>query len=125
MASKRQENAQAGKYGGGRRPYGYGMPKLDRVTGEPLLDEETGRPLLDMNRIVEAEAAEIRRWADMVLAGVSLRAIDADLRERGVPTVTGTPWTSATVRDILLRPRNAGLAVYQVRAAAAGVPGPG
>jgi len=107
-----------GEYGGGRRAYGWGVPKLDRETGEPLSDEVTGRPLLDMNKLVEAEAAEVRQWADQVLAGVSLRAIAADLRERAVPTVTGGQWETITLRDMLLRPRNAGLVVYGVREAA-------
>jgi site-specific DNA recombinase len=118
VSSRRQQMAEAGEYGGGRRPYGFGVPKTDRATGEPLLDEVTGRPLLDMSKVVEEEAAEIRQMADQILAGVSLRAVTADLRERGVPTVTGAPWGTWTVRDMLLRPRNAGLAVYGVREAA-------
>ena len=115
VARKRQEKAAMGEYGGNQRAYGWGVPKLDRATGEPLTDEKTGRPLLDMGKLVEAEAAEVRTWADQVLAGVSLREITADLRERGVPTVKGGDWGTWTVRDILLRPRNCGLAVYQVR----------
>lgn len=117
VASKRKQKAEAGEYGGGRRAYGWGVPKLDRVTGEPLVNE-AGRPVLDMRKLVEAEAAEVRRWADQVLGGVSLRVITADLRARGVPTVTGSEWTTGNLRDILIKPRNAGLAVYQVRQAA-------
>jgi hypothetical protein len=118
VADKRESKANAGEWGGGRRPYGWGVQKTNLATGEPLTDDKTGRPVLDMNKLVPAEAAEIRQWGEQILAGVSLRAVTADLRERGVPTVTGVPWDAATVRDILLRPRNAGLAVYRVRAAA-------
>lgn len=97
VARKRQEQAERGEYGGGRRPFGF---EADGVT------------------VTGSEAAEIRRAADQVLAGVSLRTICADLRARGVPTVKGGKWDTATLRDILLRPRNAGLAVYGVREAA-------
>jgi site-specific DNA recombinase len=62
--------------------------------------------------IRESEAIEIRRAADAILAGVSLRQVTADLRRRGVQTVTGVPWSTGTWKDILLRPRNAGLVVY-------------
>lgn len=128
----------------------------DPATGEPRRDAdgkiitdpvvkvvvknnvETARPVLDMSKVVDAEADEIRSMAAQLLAGVSVKAITADLRERDVPTVTGAAWTARTVRGILLRPRNAGLAVYQAREAAkaftdrgetapydAGVVGPG
>ena len=78
--------------GGGRRPFGFDE---DRVTVRP------------------SEAAEIVDAADALLAGVSLRQVTASLRARGVPTVTGAPWTTRSLRDILVRPRNAGLMVYQ------------
>ena len=58
---------------GGRRPFGY----------------EAGGLV-----VRQAEVAEIVRAADAILAGVSLRQAAADLRRRGVPTVTpGSPWT--------------------------------
>jgi site-specific DNA recombinase len=93
VSRARQRQAEAGRpRHGGRRPFGY----------------EEGGVIVN-----EAEAAEIRRSADAILAGVSLRQVTADLRRRGVPTVTGVPWTPIAWRDILLRPRNAGLVVYQ------------
>ena len=117
VAVQRQARAEQGGNGGGIRPYGWGVPKIDATTGEPVLSTRTGRPLLDMNATVDDEAREIESWADQLLAGVSLRTITADLRARGVATVSGAEWTTKTVRDILLRPRNAGLAVYQVQEA--------
>ena len=92
VASARERDAAAGKYGGGRRPYGY---EADGVT------------------IREPEAAEIRAWADALLSRVSLNETIASLRERRVPTVTGVPWDIKTLRTILLRPRNAGYAIYR------------
>jgi site-specific DNA recombinase len=92
VARARRRQAESGQYGGGKRPFGF----------EP--DGVTIRP---------AEAAEVSRAADAVLAGVSLRQVTASLRDRGVPTATGAAWDSQTVRDILLRPRNAGLMVHR------------
>jgi hypothetical protein len=60
-----------------------------------------------------AEAAAIRKAADAVLTGMSLRQVVADLRGSGVPTVTGSDWTTASLRNILLRPSNGGLADYR------------
>jgi site-specific DNA recombinase len=92
VARARLRNAQEGAYNGGRRPYGW---EADGVTLRP------------------SEAAEVVNAAEAILAGVSLNQIAADLRSRGVLTVTGAEWTAPTVRDILLKPRNAGLVVYQ------------
>jgi hypothetical protein len=62
--------------------------------------------------VVEDEADEIRHWAKDVLSDVSLKAIARDLRGRSVPTVTGANWSAAAVRQILLRPSVAGIAVH-------------
>ncbi len=61
----------------------------------------------------EPEADVIRECTERVLAGVSLRSLAADLREREAPCVQGGQWNPTRLRGILLRPRNAGLAVYQ------------
>lgn len=92
VARARQRQAENGQWGGGKRPFGF----------EP--DGVTVRP---------EEAAEIQRAADAILAGVSLRQVTASLRERGVPTVTGAAWSTVTVRDMLMRPRNAALMVHR------------
>jgi site-specific DNA recombinase len=92
VSRARQRQAEEGQWGGGKRPFGF---EPDGVTVNPV------------------EAAEIRRAADAILAGVSLRQVTASLRERDVPTVTGAKWSTVTVRDMLLRPRNAALMVYR------------
>lgn len=92
VADARRRQAEQGKWGGGKRPFGFGP---DGITVDP------------------GEAAEIRRAADAILAGVSLRQVTASLRDRGVPSVTGAKWDTQTVRGMLLRPRNAGLMVYR------------
>jgi site-specific DNA recombinase len=92
VAAARDRKAAAGAWAGGRRPFGY---EADGTT------------------ICDAEAAEVARAADAILTGVSLRAVAASLRERGVPTVTGAAWSTGSVRDILLRPRNAGILTHR------------
>ncbi len=92
VSRKALENARTGKFGGGRRPFGF----------EP--DGETIRP---------TEAAEIRKATQTILAGGSLRSIVRDWNEGGVKTTAGKEWTPLAVRDLLVRPRNAGLIKYK------------
>lgn len=80
--------AKAGRWGGGRRPFGY---ESDGVTVNP------------------DEAQELRWATDQTLAGMSMRAIARDWNTRAVRTSTGSEWTGTEVRRLLLRARNAGL----------------
>lgn len=80
--------ATAGRWKGGRRPYGY---EADGVTVRP------------------SEAQVVQQATDSVLAGDSLRGLAIMLNERGVTTSTGRSWTSTELRRVLMRPRNAGL----------------
>lgn len=85
---KHEELAQAGRLsGGGTRPFGF---EADRRTIRP------------------DEAATIRDCARRALAGDSLRALCLDLNNRGIPTVTGTPWKSQTLKRILTSARISG-----------------
>lgn len=89
----RLQKAQAGGWSGGVRPFGF----------EP--DGVTIRP---------SEAAEIAKASDSIVSGMALRGVVRELNQRGVPTATGkTTWTAMALKDVLLRPRNAGLAKYQ------------
>jgi DNA invertase Pin-like site-specific DNA recombinase len=80
--------AVSGKWGGGRRPYGF---EADGVTVRP------------------AEAAVVAASIDSILNGSSLRALAADLNERGLTTSTGRAWQPSELRKVLTRARNAGL----------------
>ena len=59
--------------------------------------------------IREDEAQVIRDATAAVLAGRSLHAIARELNAKGLPTSTGKQWTQPRVKDVLIRPRNAGL----------------
>lgn len=88
MQRAKQRSAEAGKWKGGRRPFGY---EADGVT------------------IRKDEAKALTQGADMVLSGQSVRAIARAWNAAGIQTTTGKPWTLHGPRRVLLRPRNAGL----------------
>lgn len=88
----RERKAFNGENGGGRRPYGF---------------------LRDGITVDETEAKEIRDMADQVLKNVSLAHVALSLNTRAVPTVTGAPWTAPLVKDVLSKPRCAGILVYK------------
>lgn len=119
VALARKRQARQGAFGGGVRPYGWGVD-TGRVRSvcvnpkaPPMERRYEDRPVLDMTRHNEAEAAEIRRWASDLLSGVSMRQVLRDLVARGVPTVNGSEWNSKTIVQILTTPRTSGHAVYR------------
>lgn len=90
---KQLQLAQDGKFTGGPVPYGWEM--VDKV---PV--------------IVEADAAEIRTAVSSIIAGASIGSIVRDLNARGIKTRRGQVWTSTSVRNLVMRPTNAGQASY-------------
>lgn len=86
--------AQEGKWLGGSRPFGWDVRDSSSAT---------------LNR---AEAREVRNATKAILAGASLGSVIRDWNTRGVRTATGKTWSYATVRQVLTRPRNAGLSDY-------------
>lgn len=89
-----EQKAMKGEWLGGARPFGWrfmdGVPELDPV-----------------------EAAVVQDVFDSVIHGQSLGSIVARLNAAGVTTSVGKPWGYAQLRQMLLRPRNAGLAVWK------------
>lgn len=83
--------AQAGRWLGGSRPFGW------QVHGATSAS-------LDLD-----EAREVQEATRTVLEGGSLGGVVADLNARGILTTTGRRWTYASLRQMLRRPRNAGL----------------
>ncbi|MEV4216752.1 recombinase family protein [Nonomuraea sp. NPDC049725] len=134
VALARKRQARNGDWGGGVRPYGWGVdtgrvrsvcinpkaPTMERIYED--------RPVLDMTQHNEEEAREIARWADDLLAGVSMAQVLRDLADRDVQTVAQKEgrtikrggkqvehrgWNRRTVVQILTHPRTAGHAVYR------------
>jgi site-specific DNA recombinase len=85
---KLEANAAEGKHHGGSRPYGW---EKDRVT------------------VIPEEAAVVREATAMVLAGQSIKAVARALNAEGHLTSLGRAWRDVSVRDMILRPRNAAL----------------
>ncbi|MFF4847961.1 recombinase family protein [Streptomyces sp. NPDC001194] len=114
VARARLQKAQAGKWGGGIRPFGWGVPtgetrkKVDRKTGE-----EVEVPVLDMNQLVPEEAAAIEVGIDMILSGGTIKGWCRWLADKGLTTTRGNPIGHTEGRDMLMRARNAGIAVYR------------
>lgn len=88
MRAAKRQRAEKGLYRGGQRPYGF---------------EKDG------HTVRETEAVVIRRAMADALAGRSLKAISRELNERGHRTARGRSWTPTRVREMLIKPRNAGL----------------
>jgi DNA invertase Pin-like site-specific DNA recombinase len=84
-----RRRAQAGKFHGGPRPYGF-------------------KPVDGRLRAVESEHAVVRRIDAEFLAGKTLTAIARDLHADGLRTAQGRVWRPSTVRAILANPIYAG-----------------
>lgn len=89
-----EQNAMDGKWLGGGRPFGWQI-----IDGVPVLHDH--------------EAQTVREAHAHVLAGLSLGSFIQSLTERGITTARGGAWSYATLRQMLLRPRNAGLAEWK------------
>ncbi len=66
----------------------------------------------DAVTVREAEAAILRDLIARLLAGESQDAMVVELNARGVLTSWGRSWTHAGLKQVLARPRNAGLVEY-------------
>jgi site-specific DNA recombinase len=95
---QKQQAAEQGLRHGGSRAFGW-----------DLIEDATGKVVDVIN---EDEAKIIRESSDRLLLGASLRAVCRDLNERGVQTVSGKPWTSTTLKRMVLSPRVIGYRVY-------------
>lgn len=80
--------AMNGQFRGGQRPFGF----------EP-----------QRKAIRESEAKVLREMAGKILDGESYRTIAIDLNQRGIRTQHGKQWSAINVRNVLIRPINAGL----------------
>ncbi len=92
VARQKQAAAEEGRYRGGRRPFGYQKGGI---------------------KIRESEARAVREATAAVLAGRSLAAVAREMNQAGYRTsFTRKKWTTGLVRELLVRPRNAGLVAH-------------
>jgi len=94
ITRKKLQLAQTGAFSGGPVPFGWTI--------------NDGLP-----EIVEADAKEIRQAITAAIAGASIGSLVRDFNDRGVLTRRGQKWTSTAIRNLLLRPTNAGLSAYR------------
>ncbi|WP_461164952.1 recombinase family protein [Arthrobacter sp. R4-81] len=94
ITRKKLQLAQTGAFSGGPVPFGWAIKQ--------------GTP-----EIVEADAKEIRQAITAAIAGASIGSLVRDFNDRGVLTRRGQKWTSTAIRNLLLRPTNAGLSAYR------------
>jgi len=85
------QRALAGMSHGGPRPFGW-----DRTDNHAL-------------RINPSEAAVIRESAQRLLAGENMWSIVVDLKKRGITSSKGNPFSTVTLRNVLLRWSNCGV----------------
>lgn len=92
MRKMEQVAAEGRPHGGAQRPFGY---EGDMIT-------------------VRADEAEVfRTVVARFLAGESTRSLATWLNDQEVPTVTGSPWLTTTLRGMLTNPRYAGLRAHR------------
>lgn len=134
VTDARNRQARHGTYGGGVRPYGWGVDtgrvRSTCVNPSAPVSERLweDRPVLDMSQHNEEEAREIRKWVAEIFAGVKLAHILRDLAERDVKTVSQKDgrtlrrggkevkplgWSNRTIVQILTHPRVSGHSVHQ------------
>jgi DNA invertase Pin-like site-specific DNA recombinase len=93
-----KQNAENGNDHGGRRKYGWNADGTLNPSEKKIIAELTRR----------------------VIGGESCRSLAADLRTRGVPSARGAPWSAYSVRQIVIRARNAGFREHDGKVTAKG-----
>lgn len=102
-----QARAASGQaVGGGKRPYGYGVPILE-LDGTPKLGR-TGKPLHDATQMIPEEAKVLREASRRLMAGESQGGVLAWMNRQSA-TTEGNRWTSRGLQHLLFSPRIAGL----------------
>ncbi len=92
-----RELVRAGKFVGGRAPFGYRLVPSGMVSSH-------GR-LLKKLEIVEENAETVRKiYALAVQQGMGYARIAGELNRQGIPAVNGGEWKAGTIRGILTNP---------------------
>lgn len=92
MRAAKLQAAKQGRYLGGQRPFGF----------EP-----------QRTAIREDEADVLRYMAGEIIKGESYRSIALDLNRKGILTQHGKKWGAINVRNVLIRPINAGIVMHK------------
>ncbi|MFF5008047.1 recombinase family protein [Streptomyces phaeochromogenes] len=110
VARKHEELAAEGKPpGGGYRGYGFTAEGHQPIEAEAeIIREIAARILGEWGEWTDEQRAEIDPEV-----GESLNSIAAALNQRGVPTVTGVPWSNRSVRSVVSKPSVAGLREFR------------
>lgn len=98
----RLRKATAGEFGGGLRPFGFESDGVTQRECEAAIIRDCSMRVLQIDGNAKGKKKKL----------TSLRSLALELRASDVPTVTGTQWSAETLRDILLRPRNAGISIH-------------
>jgi site-specific DNA recombinase len=104
IKAQKKQAAAAGKYLGGRVPWGW--TKVDTIT-DRLGRKRGGRVVVD-----EVAAGLIRSGAEAIVAGRSLMSVTRDWADSGAVSLSGLRMNTTQVRRVLMRPRNAGLMTF-------------
>jgi DNA invertase Pin-like site-specific DNA recombinase len=91
-------------------PHGIHAYGYERVIVEK---DSRGKIVQAHDSVNEAQAKVIRLAASLLLSGVSLRATAVELNTQKHSSPRGVPWTSSTLRQILVRERNAGWRIHR------------
>ncbi len=103
-----KEMVRAGKFVGGKAPYGYQLVPSGMVSNH-------GR-LLKKLEIVEEKACIVRQiYSLAVYQGMGYEKIARELNKQGIPAVTADRWKSGTVRSILMNPIYMGYIAFNRR----------
>lgn len=100
VSAARLRQAQEGRHGGGKRRFGFESDGITVRESEAKAIRECCRRVLQVDQLTGKRIH-------------SLRALAMELREGDVPTASGTRWTPPVLKDVLIKPRNAGIAVHQ------------
>jgi DNA invertase Pin-like site-specific DNA recombinase len=109
-----EDRARKGRFPGGQRRFGYRQrdTRIARHMDDDGTITEEQRPSGPLVLVPE-EAQAIADGYRMIATGSTLYAVVKDWRERGLTGPSGAMLTDVAVRDVLLRPANAGLSAYK------------
>ena len=114
----RREEAKAGKYHGGNRPYGYEGAVRGPCDVPDCRDKQNCKHGAILNRgrigivLVPHEAAIIRECVARLLSGWPIHSIVRDLNTRRITATNGGPWHPTQLKKVLRSKRLVGVRTH-------------